>query len=431
MSLSPPLKVGTLQAALGAKAKSAPTYRFYILYDKLWRDDVLRYAWDRCRSNGGAPGVDGQSFEQIEQAGLEAWLASLRKELKDKTYRPQAVRRVMIPKADGKQRPLGIPTIRDRVVQMAATIVLGPIFEADLPDQQHGYRPGRSAQDAIVEIWVNLHKGYTHVVDADLSGYFDTIPHHELMKCLARRISDAAMLALLKMWLEMPVESTDERGRKQRTTGNKDSGKGTPQGSPISPLFSNLYMRRFVLYWQKTTGSEYSRLVVYADDFVILCKHSANTARKKMQSIMERIKLTVNEQKTKVVQVPQETFDFLGYTLGNCHFKTAPPCMGPKPSKKKLDKLCEKITEATQRHTCWMSVDQKVAELNNMIRGWANYFRLGSTGSAYLVVDNHARHRLRQWLNRKHQSQGHSPRRYPSAYLHLELGLIEAKKLWK
>lgn len=216
MSLTTPPKVRQLQRALYAKAKANPTYRFYALYDKIYRKDVLLWAWSCCRANGGSCGVDGQSFAGIEAKGVEAWLDQLAKELKEKTYRPQAVRRVMIPKPDGKQRPLGIPTIKDRVAQMAAVIVLEAIFEADLTDEQYAYRPQRSAHDAINEVHGLLQRGYREVVDADLSSYFDTIPHHELMKSIARRISDGAMLALIKRWLEMAVEEDDGKGGKRR-----------------------------------------------------------------------------------------------------------------------------------------------------------------------------------------------------------------------
>jgi group II intron reverse transcriptase/maturase len=235
MSLAPTAKVQKLQEALQAKAKSAPTYRFYALYDKVYRMDVLSHAYACCRANAGAPGVDGQTFADIEKYGEQKWLGELAEELKKQTYRPQAVRRVWIPKPDGKQRPLGIPTIRDRVVQMAAVLILEPIFEVDLQPEQYAYRPNRSALDAVNAVHALVNEGHTEVVDADLSGYFDSIPHSELMKSLARRISDRHLLHLLKQWLEMPVEETDERGRKRRTTRNKDEGKGTPQGAPISP----------------------------------------------------------------------------------------------------------------------------------------------------------------------------------------------------
>ena len=258
MSLTPTLTVRKLQAALQAKAKRAPTYRFYSLYDKLHRDDVLEHALARCRENDGAPGVDGQTFGDIEMYGEEKWRGELAEELRNKTYRPQPVRRVWIPKPDGKQRPLGIPTVRDRVVQMAAVLILEPIFEVDLQPEQHAYRPDRSALDAVRAVHSLVNTGHTEVVDADLSGDFDSIPHRELMKSLARRISDRHVLHLLKPWLEMPVEECDERGRQRRTTRNKDEAKGSPQGSPISPLLANLYMRRFILGW-KTLGHEHIR----------------------------------------------------------------------------------------------------------------------------------------------------------------------------
>ncbi len=268
MSLTTPPSVQKLQTALHAKAKGSPDCRFHALYDKVYRADVLAHAYACCRANGGAEGVDGQRFEDIEAYGRQRWLSELTQALKDRTYRSLPVRRVWIAKPDGKQRPLGIPTVRDRVVQMAAVLVLEPIFEADLPSEQYAYRPNRSALDAVQEVRRLLVQGHVQVVDADLSGYFDSIPHAELMKCLARRIVDGAMLHLIKMWLETPVEETDDRGNTHRTTRNQDEGRGTPQGAPISPLLSNLYMRRFVLGW-KMLGHQQrlaAQIVNYADD---------------------------------------------------------------------------------------------------------------------------------------------------------------------
>src|SRR5436305_10420696 len=300
VNLEPPLKVGKLQETLHAKAKSAPRYRFYAVYDKVYRMDVLVYAYQCCRANDGTAGVDGQTFADIEQYGVGQWLGELAEELRKKTYRPQAVRRVWIPKPDGKQRPLGIPTIKDRVVQTAARIVLEPIFEADLQPEQYAYRPGRSALEAVQLVQALMIRGHTEVIDADLSGYFDSIPHAELMKSVARRVSDRRLLGLIKAWLEMPVEETDERGNTSRTTRHRDEGKGTPQGAPLSPLLSNLYMRRFILGW-KVLGHE-SRLdahiVNYADDFVICCRGSADEALSAMRDMMSKLKLTVNEAKT-------------------------------------------------------------------------------------------------------------------------------------
>jgi len=245
MSLTTPSKIRELQIMLYRKAKNEPGYRFYLLYDKMYREDILAHAYQLARSNKGAPGVDGESFEAIESEGLGEWLTGIREELRSKTYQPQPVRRVLIPKPGGGERPLGIPTIRDRVVQTAAKLVIEPIFEADLEPNAYGYRPRRSAQDAIREVHELLCEGYTDVVDADLSKYFDTIPHSELMQCVARRIVDREVLRLIKMWLTVPVEEQDANG-KRRLTGGKDRHCGTPQGGVVSPLLANLYMNRLL-----------------------------------------------------------------------------------------------------------------------------------------------------------------------------------------
>jgi group II intron reverse transcriptase/maturase len=430
MSLIPTPKVQKLQAALQAKAKSAPTYRFYALYDKVYRTDVLEHALARCRHNGGAPGVDGQTFADIEVYGEAKWLGELAEELKKKTYRPQPVRRVWIPKPDGKQRPLGIPTIRDRVVQMAAVLVLEPIFEADLQPEQYAYRPDRSALDAVQAVHALVNTGHTEVVDADLSGYFDSIPHSDLMKSLARRISDRHMLQLLKQWLEMPVEETDERGHKQRTTRNKDEGKGSPQGAPISPLLANIYMRRFILGW-KALGHEQrldAHLVNYADDFVICCRGTAEQAMTAMRDMMAKLKLTVNETKTRLCRLPAETFDFLGYTIGRCYSKrTGRAYLGTRPSAKKVRRICDAITESTGRHTTLQPVGELVAQLNRMLVGWANYFRLGPVSQAYRAIDQHVCRRLRQWLCVKHKVQGRGTSRFPDQTLYQDLGLAKLR----
>jgi len=426
MSLTPTSTVQKLQAALQAKAKGAPTYRFYALYDKLYRGDVLEHALARCRENDGAPGVDGQTFADIEKYGEEKWRGELAEELRTKTYRPQSVRRVWIPKPDGKQRPLGIPTIRDRVVQMAAVLILEPIFEVDLQPEQHAYRPDRSALDAVRAVHSLVNTGHTEVVDADLSGYFDSIPHSELMKSLARRISDRHVLKLLKQWLEMPVVECDARGRKSRTTRNKDEGKGSPQGSPISPLLANLYMRRFILGW-KTLGHERSldaHLVNYADDFVICCRGTAEKAMAEMRAMMSKLKLTVNEQKTRLCRLPEETFDFLGYTIGRCYSqRTGRAYLGTKPSAKKVRRICDAISERTGRHTTLLSVEKLVGHLNRMLVGWANYFCLGPVSQAYRAIDQHMCRRLRQWLCVKHKIPGRGTARFPDEHLHQDLGL--------
>src|SRR5213080_4131825 len=276
MSLETPIKIRMLQRKLYQKAKGEPSYRFYLLYDKIYREDILAHAYALAKSNQGAPGVDGQSFWGIETLGLEEWLSGIRNDLRAKTYQPQAVRRVMIPKPGGGERPLGIPTIRDRVVQAAAKLLLEPIFEADFDPNAYGYRPKRSGQEAIQKVHKLLCAGYTDVVDADLSKYFDTIPHSELMQCVARRIVDRQMLHLIKAWLKVPVEERDETGKK-RWKGGKDNDCGTPQGGVISPALANLYMNRMWKGWRRTRRGEQfrARIVNYADDFVILSRGRA------------------------------------------------------------------------------------------------------------------------------------------------------------
>jgi group II intron reverse transcriptase/maturase len=426
-SLSPPVKVRKLQAALHAKAKGAPDYRFYALYDKVCREDVLEFAYFCCKANGGAAGVDGQSFEDIEAYGAGKWLGEVAKELREKTYRPEAVRRVWIPKPNGKMRPLGIPTIRDRVVQMAAVQVLGPIFEADLQPEQYGYRPGRGAHDAIRAVHALLSTGHREVVDADLSGYFDSIPHAELMKSVARRVSDGHMLHLIKMWLEAPVEETDERRGKSRSTRNKHDGRGVPQGAPISPLLSNLYMRRFVLGW-KALGHEGhldAHIVNYADDFVICCRGTAHAAGRVMRDLMARLGLTVNEAKTHTCVVPDESFDFLGYAIGRCYSPlTGRSYIGTRPSAKRIQAVCKEVSEITSRRWVLLEARDRITKLNRLLRGWANYFCLGPVSKAYRAVDGHTRKRLRHWLCGKHKRPGHGTSRYPDEYLYGTLGLV-------
>jgi RNA-directed DNA polymerase len=431
VSLSPPLKVGKLQTALHTKAKNSPDYRFYALYDKIHRRDVLGFAYDRCRANGGAPGADGQSFADIEACGVDGWLDELAEELRSGTYQPQPVRRVYIPKPDGKQRPLGIPCIKDRVAQMAAVLVLEPIFEADLEPEQHAYRPERSALDAVRQVERLLRTGHTEVVDADLSGYFDSIPHHELMKSVSRRISDGRLLRLIKLWLETPVEETDAKGHRHRTTRNKDQGMGTPQGAPISPLLSNIYMRRFVKGW-KTGGHEQrlaARIINYADDFVICCRGTAEAAMAVMRGMMSKLKLTVNETKTRLCRLPEETFDFLGYTLGrNYDRRTGESYLGPHPSRKKITRLCNEISELTTRGTTWMEVEKQIGRINRKLRGWSNYFRIGTVSQAYRNINSHVCYRVRQWLCAKFKVRGQGPTRFPDAYLYQELGLYRLQR---
>lgn len=427
MSLQAPEKVRKLQKTLHAKAKEAPELRFYLLYDKLYRADILDYAYRCCKANGGAAGVDGEDFAGIEAYGEQKWLGERAEELRNKTYRAEAIRRVYIPKPDGGQRPLGIPTVKDRVVQTAAVLVLAPIYEADLQEEQYAYREGRNALDAVRRVHSLVNTGHTEVIDADLSGYFDSIPHTELMKSVARRISDRHMLKLIKMWLKVPVEERDHRGRPRRSNPARRTGRGTPQGAPISPLLSNIYMRRFVLGW-KQLGYEQrlqACIVNYADDLVICCRGTADTTMQATRQLMDGLKLTINEQKTRIRRMPAETVEFLGYEIGACYSpQGGRRYIGTRPSRKRIQRICHRISELTRRQTGLTTVEDRITKLNQVMRGWANYFCLGPVSKAYRSVDAHARYRLREWLRHKHKVKGRGIARYPDEYLYGTLGLI-------
>jgi RNA-directed DNA polymerase len=426
-NLTTPDDIQKLQTALHAKAKGEPGFRFYSLYDKIYRRDVLEHAYACCRANQGAAGVDGERFEDIEAYGVERWLGELTDTLRTKTYQPQALRRVYIPKPNGKLRPLSIPTIRDRTAMMAATLILAPIFEADLPPEQHGYRPERSALSAVQETRDLLATGRTQVVDADLTDYFGSIPHAQLMQSVARRVVDRHVLHLLKMWLEAPVDETDDQGRTRRTTRNKDTKRGIPQGSPISPLLSNLYMRRLVLGW-KRRGCESrfdARIVTYADDLVICCRYRAQEALTALRQIASEIGLTVNEEKTRVCRLPEGRFDFLGYSFERCYSeRTGRSYLGSRPSKKSIRRVVQAINAQTERKTMCLDAATVVERLNRQLRGWANYFCLGPVSKSYRAVHAHALQRLRRWLCDKHKISGNGKARFPEKYLLETLGLV-------
>lgn len=427
MSLATSESVRTLQTALQTKAKHEPATRFYSLWDKVCRTDVLAEAYRRCRANRGAPGVDGERFEHIEDRGRDEWLGRLQQELKAKTYRPRPLLRVWIPKANGGERPLGIPCIRDRVAQMAVLLVIGPIFEMDLFRWQYGFRSGLDAKMALRRVHFGIAgRGAREIVDADLSDYFNTIPHGDLMRCVSRRIADGTVLAVIRGWLNTPVVERTPRGER-RTTEAKDRHRGTPQGGIISPLLSNLYFRRFMLAWY---GHGYAtklqaEVVNYADDFVILCQEGkGKAAMDAMRNLMARLGLTVNEKKTRLVKLPDETFDFLGYTVGRFYGRGGRAYWGTRPSRKSVKRLLREIHDATTSRWNALDVQSRIEQLNPLLRGWAGYFSQGPVGHIYRLVDHYVARRLRIWLMRKRGKRGTGYRQYSDQFLYETLGLI-------
>jgi RNA-directed DNA polymerase len=431
VSLAPPEKLRRLQEALYTKAKQAPAYRFYLLYDKVARDDILAHAYALSKQKGGAPGVDGVTFADIETTGVGPWLAAVQEALRSETYRPQPVRRVLIPKPGGLgERPLGIPTIRDRVVQTAALLLLQPIFEADLEPTAYGYRPGRTALEAVQVVHRALCAGHTQVIDADLSAYFDTIPHADLMKSLARRLSDRRMLRLLKMWLKAPVAERAAGGG-WRFSGGKRSTRGTPQGGVVSPLLANCYMNRFLKVFRlRGLDRRYgARLVNYADDFVVCCQHGAPEVLAQIRRWVTQMGLTLNEPKTRVVDGRTEPFAFLGYTFGPMHYrKDGHWYLGAAPAKKAVQRVKGRIRQILRpgNQAPWEVV---VAGLNSVLRGWAGYFTYGTRLMAYRAVDHYVYDAVRHFLRRRHQVLSRGTRRFSLTRVFGELGVFSLRRL--
>ena len=423
-----PPKLHALRWKLNQKAKQEPKFRFYSLYDRIYRKDVLEAAWKQVGKKGKAAGIDGVTAEAVLEEGLEPWLESIREELKAKSYRPSPVLRVYIPKANGKQRPLGIPTLKDRVVQMAVVLILEPIFEADFHDCSHGFRPGRNAHDALSDIREHLKSGRMEVYDADLKGYFDTIPHDKLLSCIRMRVVDRSVLGLIRRWLKAPIIEEDRKGRRQPP---QRSERGTPQGGVISPLLANVYLHWFDTKFHRKGGPWHwanARLVRYADDFVVLARYQGEQLDQWIKHQLEDwLGLQLNGEKTKVVRLKRgEGLDFLGFT-----FRLDRDLQGRDrrylnviPSKKSTLRARDKVRELTGSPKCFRSTPEIVADLNQYLKGWKGYFRYGYPRKVFGHLNHYTRGRLSRHLNRRSQRK-HRRASGQTHYQHCQmLGLV-------
>ncbi len=427
---SPREKVRLLQLKLYLKAKQESDYKFYILYDKIFQKHVLTEAYNRTKANGGSPGIDKQTFADIEEYGRGKFLAELGEELRTRTYKPQAVKRVWIEKDNGGKRPLGIPTIRDRVVQQACKMVIEPIFEADFDDSSYGFRPNRSAKEAIRAIRDNLKAGKQEVYDADLSKYFDTIPHDKLEIALRERIADPRVLNLIKQWLKVPIVEEDGR-----YSGGKSNTEGTPQGGVISPLLANIYMNLLDRIVNNPKGYFSERgitMIRYADDFILMSKHIGQESIVRVHNYLHRMGLTINTEKSKLINATKESFDFLGFTFrydrsvlykGSRFWNIQPKAKSRKKIRQKINQRLKSIGH--------YSAEEVVTELNPIIRGWMNYYRIervSYTQVAFKELDDYLRLRLYRYYNRKSQRKSSLYGQQAFAILVKEYGLIKPYK---
>ena len=430
--------VRALQRKLYLKAKHQTSFRFYSLYDKVYRSDVLQFAYDLVRQNKGSPGLDGETFESIElRMGRGAYLQVLQETLVSKTYRAMPVKRVEIPKPNGETRPLGIPCIKDRIVQMAVKLVMEPIFEADFSPHSYGFRPKRSAHQAMDDIKAGLLYGHTQVIDADLSKYFDMIPHDKLLRTVAERIVDGPLLSLLKQWLKVRIIKVDN-GKKTGVGGGKKARRGTPQGGVISPLLANIYLNILDRIWDRNQLAEKykARLVRYADDMVILCARETARPYAILQSILTKLDLTLNEDKTQIRNAREERFEFLGFSIGVVKAKQSGKYFPlVEPSDKSIQSIKQKIRFYTRRGMNPVPIDAIVGKLNQTARGWSNYFHYGHGHRKMKQVKYFMEERLRSHLRYRHKltNRGAAYHRFPRRYIYDHLGLykVPITPAWK
>jgi len=430
--------VRALQRKLYLKAKHQTTFRFYSLYDKVYRSDVLQLAYDRVRQNKGSPGIDGETFESIEAGtGRRAYLQEIQETLEAKTYRAMPVKRVEIPKSNGETRPLGIPCVKDRIIQMAVKLVIEPIFEADFSPHSYGFRPKRSAHQAMDDIKAGLLSGHTQVIDADLSKYFDRIPHDKLLRTVAERIADGPLLSLLKQWLKVRIIKV-ANGKEKIVGGGKRARRGTPQGGVISPLLANIYLNILDRIWDRNRLSEKhkARLVRYADDMVILCARETTLPYAMLQKILARLDLELNEDKTQIRNAREERFEFLGFSVGIVKAKQSGKYFPlVEPSDKAMRSIKQKIKFYTRRDMNPVPIETIVGMLNRTARGWSNYFHYGHGHRKMKKVKYYMEERLRLHLRYRHRvsNRGAAYHRFPRRFIYGHLGLfnVPTTPAWK